>query len=89
VTLQKKGSDTIIVTVTGVNGCPVKDQMVKATIDKDGRDVIRVTPQSIKTDSNGEAVFTVTAKNKTGNTTVKFKAKKTELETTVSVSVTE
>ena len=89
VTLQKKGSDTIIVTVTGENGCPVKDKMVKATIDKDGRDVIRVTPQSIKTDSNGEAVFTVTAKNKTGNTTVKFKAKKTELETTVSVSVTE
>ena len=89
VILQKKESDTIIVTVTGANGCPAEDKKVKATIDKDGRDIIKVTPQSIKTDANGEAVFTITAENKTGNTTVKFKAKKTELETTVSVSVTE
>ena len=88
-TLQKNESNSIVVTVTGKNGCPAKNQKVKATIDEDGKDLIRVTPQSIKTDAYGKAIFTVTAKSKTGDTNITFKVKNTDLEATVSVSVVE
>ena len=84
-TLQKKESDTVIVTVIGENDCPVEGDMVKAKTDKAGRARIRVTPSSKRTDANGEAVFTITAKNKTGNATVTFKDG--SLSTQVSVTV--
>lgn len=59
--------------------------MVKAKTVKGGRNLIRVTPSSKRTDANGEAVFTITAKNKTGNATVTFKDG--SLSTQVSVTV--
>ena len=85
--LPKKGSDTVTVTVTGENGCPVEGDKVKAKIDKDGRDRIRVTPSSIKTDVKGEAIFKITAKNKTGDATVTFTDKNANLSTQVDVTV--
>ncbi|HHT9116524.1 MAG TPA: hypothetical protein ACFYEL_08650, partial [Candidatus Wunengus californicus] len=84
-TLQKKESDTVIVTVIGENDCPVEGDMIKAKTDKAGRGRIRVTPSSKRTDASGEAIFTITAKNKTGNATVTFKDG--SLSTQVSVTV--
>lgn len=40
---------------------------------KSGKKRVSVSPLSAYTDTNGQAVFTVTAKNKTGNSKVTFK----------------
>ena len=85
-TLRTKESDTVIVKVTGEDGCPVMDDIVKASIDKNGKDRIKVAPSSKRTEANGEAVFTITAKNKTGNAKVTFKDG--SLSTQVNVTVT-
>ena len=85
--LWKKESDTVIVIVTGEDDCPVEGRRIRVTIDRNGRRLIRVTPRSRKTDADGEAEFTITARNRIGNTNVTFKVKKSDLKTTVSVSV--
>ena len=47
---------------------------VTATINKAGKKHISILPSSAATDSNGAAKFTITAKNKTGNARITFKA---------------
>lgn len=84
-TLKKRQSNEVTVTVTGEDGCPVEGDTVKARVDKNGKKLIKVSPKKQKTDANGQAVFTIKAKNKTGIATVTFKD--AALSTTVTVSV--
>lgn len=84
-TLKKRLSNEVTVTVTGEDGCPVERDTVKARVDKNGKKLIKVSPKKQKTDANGQAVFTIKAKNKTGIATVTFKD--AALSTTVTVSV--
>ncbi len=70
--LKKEESDEVTVTVTCSDGTPVVGETVTATV-KAGKRRISVTPLSQDTDANGEAIFTITATQKTGNAKVKFK----------------
>ncbi|MDN3513175.1 MAG: M6 family metalloprotease domain-containing protein [Candidatus Brocadia sp.] len=74
-TLKLKTEETgeVTVTVAGSDGCAVAGEIVKATI-KSGKKQISVTPLSQDTDTNGKAVFTITATKKSGNAKVKFKS---------------
>ncbi|MEK7290326.1 MAG: hypothetical protein AAB013_00265, partial [Planctomycetota bacterium] len=84
-TLNKKVGNVVTVTVTGDDGCPVEGDTVKARIDSNDEELIKVSPKKQTTDANGEAVFMITAKNKAGNAAVKFKDG--ELSTQVNVTV--
>ncbi|OHB47005.1 MAG: hypothetical protein A2099_05775 [Planctomycetes bacterium GWF2_39_10] len=46
---------------------------VKAKVKGSGNEYIKVSPKKQATDANGEAVFTIKAKNKAGNAIVTFK----------------
>lgn len=84
-TLQKKQRGDTVVTVTGDNGCLAEGIMVKATI-VSGKNFISVLPDSQKTNADGEAAFTIKAKNRDGTVKVRFKA--TGLPQSVVVTVT-
>ncbi len=84
-TLQKKQSGDTVTTVTDDNGCFAEGIMVKATI-LSGSNLISVAPDSQKTNADGEAAFTIKAKNRDGTAKVKFKA--TGLPQSVVVTVT-
>lgn len=84
-TLQTKASDTIIVTVTGEDGCPVEGDSVKAKVGDSGNEYLKVSPKKQTTNANGEAVFTINAKKKAGSAVVKFKDG--DLSTQVDVTV--
>ncbi|HHT9106839.1 MAG TPA: RCC1 domain-containing protein [Candidatus Wujingus californicus] len=86
-TLQKKERDEITVTVTGDGGCPVEGDKVKAVVDENSKEVIKVSPKKQKTDANGQAVFTIKAGNETGNAKVTFKERTANLEAKVEVTV--
>jgi len=58
-------SNTVIVTVTGENGCPIEGDTVRASVSDTS--LIRVSPRRQVTDENGEAVFTIKATDKAGN----------------------
>ena len=65
----------VTVTVSGDDGdCQAAGVTVTATTNKAGAKRISISPTSAKTDANGEVTFTITAKNKTGNAKVTFKA---------------
>jgi len=83
--LKRKKSGTVTVTVTGDAGCAVEDETVTATINSAGKKRISVSPTSDSTDENGQATFTITAKNKTGNARVTFKAGDVKKSITVKV----
>lgn len=84
-TLKRKKSGTVTVTVTGDAGCLVDGETVTATINAAGKKRISVSPTSDSTDENGQAAFTITAKNKTGNARVTFKAGDVKKSITVKV----
>lgn len=84
-TLNVNESGDVVVTVTGKGGCPVEGETVTAMINKSGRKRITVSPTSATTNADGEATFTIIAKNKAGNATVTFKDG--ILKTTVKVKV--
>ncbi|HHT9135950.1 MAG TPA: hypothetical protein ACFYEK_01765 [Candidatus Wunengus sp. YC60] len=73
------------VTVTGEAGCLVDGETVTATINAAGKKRISVSPTSGSTDENGQASFTITAKKKTGNARVTFKAGDVKKSITVKV----
>ncbi|MBI2488265.1 MAG: SBBP repeat-containing protein [Planctomycetes bacterium] len=81
--LKVKKSDTVIVTVTGENGCQVEGDAVRASVSDSS--LISVAPQMQVTDENGEVRFKITANNKTGNVVVMFRDG--SLSTKVSVRV--
>ena len=84
-TLNVYESGDVVVTVTGKGGCPVEGETVTAMIKKSGRKRITVSPTSATTNADGEATFTIIAKNKAGNATVTFMDG--ILKTTVKVKV--
>jgi len=71
---KRKQSKDLTVTVKGENDCLVDGETVTATINNAGKKRISILPSSAITDSNGETTFVITAKNKTGNARVTFKA---------------
>lgn len=73
ITLLFGESDEVVVTVTGTNDCVVEDVTVTASLNKAGKKRIEISSESEKTNENGEAKFTITAKNKKGNAKVTFK----------------
>ena len=73
-TLSKKQSSEVTVTVTGDGNCPVEGEIVSAMIGASGKKRISVSPSSQTTDENGEAIFTITAKKKTGKARITFQA---------------
>lgn len=84
-TLNVNESGDVVVTVTGGNVCPVRGDTVTASVNSTGKNVISVSPTSAVTNTDGEATFTITAKNKAGNATVTFKDSR--LKTKVKVKV--
>jgi hypothetical protein len=71
--LQRGQSDEAIVTLEGDN-CVPEGNTVIATIGKAGKRRISISSASEVTDANGQAKFTITAKNKIGNAKVTFNA---------------
>ncbi|MBI5678449.1 MAG: hypothetical protein HZC52_08190, partial [Planctomycetes bacterium] len=73
-TLNRKTSDNITVTVTGNGNCPVEGETVTATIGASGKKRISLSPASQTTNESGQATFTITARKKTGKARVTFQA---------------
>ena len=73
------------ITITGADGCAVEGESVTATINKAGKKRVKVSPSSAETDENGQAVFTITAKKKTGKAKISFQAGSLESMLTVKV----
>lgn len=71
---NREESSEVTVTVTGEYDYPVEGEEVKAKVNKEGKKRISVSPSSGITDSNGQAIFTITAGKKKGNAKVKFQA---------------
>jgi len=75
ITLKRKKSKDVTVTVTSEDGCPVAGEMVKRKVNSAGTKFVKGSPESETTDIDGQVVFTIIAKNKTGKAAVKFKVK--------------
>src|SRR3990167_4119851 len=87
-TLLREEDGEVTVTVSGDDGdCQAAGVTVTATTNKAGAKRISISPTSAKSDANGEVTFTITAKNKTGNERITFKAEgvKKPLKYTVKV----
>lgn len=83
--LLKLESEVVTVTVIDAGGCPVTDKKVSAKVNVAGKKSIKISSSSETTDENGEAAFTITAKKKTGNAKVTFKAGNIKKKTAVTV----
>ena len=83
--LKRKKSGDVTVTVTGADDCAVEGETVTATINAAGKKRISVSPTSATTDASGAATFTITAKKKTGNARVTFNAGSVKKSITVKV----
>ena len=86
-TLSKGGNGDVTITLKGEGGCLVEGVTVTATINGNGNQLIAVSPDSQKTDANGEAVFSINAKDKKGTAVIKFKAIGLDKVVTVQVKV--
>ena len=82
--LQRGKSGGVVVTLEGDN-CVPEGQTVTATIGKAGSRRISISSASEVTDANGQAKFTITAKNKIGNAKVTFSADSLKKTLTVKV----
>ncbi|MFN3532324.1 MAG: carboxypeptidase regulatory-like domain-containing protein [Candidatus Brocadia sp.] len=80
----KNGEETI--TVLCADGSPLAGETITWKI-KSGKRRITITPDSSVTDTNGEARFTITTTEKTGEAKIKFEDKSAGLKTTVTVRV--
>ncbi|NUO10092.1 MAG: M6 family metalloprotease domain-containing protein [Candidatus Brocadia sp.] len=85
--LESGESSDVTIIITCEDGVtPVSGETVKAKV-KSGSDVVTVSPLDAITDTNGQAIFTIIAKNKVGKAKVVFKDKSAGLKTTVKVKV--
>lgn len=84
-TLSRKKSRNVTVTVGGDGNCPVEGETVTATIGASGKKRVSVSPTSQKTDENGQATFTITAKKKTGKARITFQSAEQKKSITVTV----
>ena len=72
--LRRKESNTLAVTVTGSNTCPVEDITVSAKVNKTYKKYLSVSPADQNTDGDGNAIFNITARNKAGKARIVFSA---------------
>ena len=87
-TLRKGNNGNVTITVKGGDDCLVEGVMVTAKIKRKGKQLVGVSPGSQETDANGQAVFTINAKDeKEGLAVVKFKASGLDELATVQVKV--
>lgn len=86
-TLRKNGNGNVTVTVKGADNCPVEGVTVIATISGNGNEILAVSPGSQETDANGQATFTINAKDKQGTAAIKFRASGLSKPTTLKVKV--
>lgn len=70
--IKRKASEVVTVTVTCEDGTPLEGQTVTAKVNAAGKRRVSLSSSSATTDANGEATFTITAKKKTGNAKVTF-----------------
>ena len=82
-TLRKGNNGNVTITVKGRDDCLVEGVMVTAK----GKQLVGVSPGSQETDANGQAVFTINAKDKKGTAVLKFKASGLNEVATVQVKV--
>ncbi|TVM03962.1 MAG: RCC1 repeat-containing protein [Candidatus Brocadia sp. WS118] len=82
----ESGEETI--TVVCEDGSPAVGEIITWKV-KLGKKRITITPNSAITNANGEARFTITAEEPTGNAKIKFKDTLAKLKTTVTVQITE
>ncbi|MEP9411366.1 MAG: carboxypeptidase regulatory-like domain-containing protein, partial [Candidatus Brocadia sp.] len=82
--IVRETSATETITVTCADGTPVPGVTVTAEV-RTGKKRISVSPSSAVTDANGQALFTITAGKKTGDSRVRFEAD--GLRTNVTVKV--
>ena len=86
-TLKRKESKNVTVTLTGNDGCLSEGKTVTTSINKAGQKRITISSTSTAVDSNGQGVFTITANNKkTGKAKVTFKSGKLKKSLTVKVT---
>ena len=84
VVLKRGRNRKVTVSVKGINGCPVEGVVTEATVNGGGEHIL-VSPAIQATDEGGEAVFTITAKKRTGKAMITFNAG--NLEKTLNVKV--
>lgn len=73
-TLKGKKKQDVTVTMTGAETCPSEGVTVEVTVNAAGKKRVSVLPKNKETDDKGQSVFTITAKNKSGNAKITFKA---------------
>ena len=86
-TLSRNGNGDVAITVKGAGNCLVEGVTVTATISGNGSDLIAVTPGSLETDANGQAVFAIDAKSKKGTAVIRFRANGLSRSATAQVKV--
>ena len=72
--IQKGNSATEKVTLICTNGDLAAGVEVTATVKPGSKKLANVSPPSATTDDKGQATFTITATDKTGNTKIEFKS---------------
>ncbi len=72
--LEQGESGVVTITLTGKSGCKSAGKTVKAKVTLGKKRISSVLPVSAITDANGEAQFTITAGEKTGNAQMRFKS---------------
>ncbi|MBI2472585.1 MAG: SBBP repeat-containing protein [Planctomycetes bacterium] len=83
--LKRKDSKEVTVTVIGSDGCLVEGDAVAAKIGENGKKYISILRKNVTTDANGEARFKIKAKKTKGNASVTFVCE--EMEETIAVKV--
>ena len=83
--LKSMESHIVSIELKGDNDFPVKNKEVTAKINWAGKKYISVLPASARTDTSGEATFTINAKKLTGRAKVTFKADSLRKDLTVTV----
>ncbi len=69
--LRVKMRNTVVVTVTGEDDCPVEGDIVRTKVFNP--EIVMISPRRQVTDENGEAVFTIKSSDKAGNAVVIFR----------------
>jgi len=72
--LARKEHVEVTITVRGKDSSLANGQKVTAKVSSAGKKRISVLPKNTITDEDGQSTFTITAKNKTGNARITFKA---------------
>ena len=77
-------SKAVVVTVKGDGDCLAEGATVNVKIDKSGTKKVSVSEESVNTDENGEAAFTITGIKK-GKAKITFSVNSLEKKVTVKV----